>query len=69
MLLRELNILLAISFITGIATLFPNCLYAWASLTDIIKESGNPCNRAASLGVIFLGFWLFCLIRISEPSL
>ena len=40
------------AFITGTETEFPNCLYAYVSAGLTINESGKPCNRAHSLGVI-----------------
>ena len=41
--------------ITGTETEFPNCLYAKESVGFTIKESGKPCSRAHSLGVILRG--------------
>ena len=63
------NICSATFSTTLTGTLFPNCWYAWLSETGILNVSGNPCKRAASRGVSFLGFFPICSINISLPSL
>lgn len=54
---------------SGTTTELPNCLYAWVSETDILKDSGNPIKRAHSRGVSLRGFARCWGTRISDPSL